>query len=31
MPKNEMKKFSDEMATAYKAALDRKFAHHIDT
>jgi hypothetical protein len=30
MPKAEMKTFSDEMAAAYKAALDKKFAHHID-
>jgi predicted aldo/keto reductase-like oxidoreductase len=30
MPKDEMRKFSGQMAATYKAALDRKFADHID-
>lgn len=30
MPKEEMKQFSRQMASAYKLALDRKFAQHVD-
>lgn len=30
MPKNEMEGLSRRMSDAYKAALDRKFEHHID-
>ena len=30
MSKQEMRRFSQEMSAAYKVALDRKFASHID-
>jgi hypothetical protein len=30
MPKGEMEDLSRRMSNAYKAALDRKFAHHCD-
>ncbi len=30
MPKEEMEQFSRQMASAYKLALDRKFAQHVD-